>query len=44
MYTVRHTKPAILGINESKLDSSVSDQEVDITGYSVLRSERDRKR
>ena len=39
----RHTKPAILGINESKLDSSVSDQEVDITGYNILRSDRDRQ-
>ena len=37
-----HTKPAILGITESKLDSSVSDQEVDISGYSILRSDRNR--
>ena len=40
---VGHTKPAILGITESKLDSSVSDQEVNINGYSILRSDRDRK-
>ena len=39
---VGHTKPAILGITESKLDSSVSDQEVDISGYSILRSDRNR--
>ena len=39
---VDHTKPAILGITESKLDSSVSDQEVDITGCSILRSDRNR--
>ena len=29
---VGHTKPAILGITESKLDSSVSDREVNING------------
>ena len=39
---VGHTKPAILGITESKLDSSVSDQEVNISGYSILRSDRNR--
>ena len=39
---VGHTKPAILGITESKLDSSVSDQEVDISGYSILRNDRNR--
>ena len=39
---VCHTKPAILGITESKLDSSVSDQEVNISGYSILRSDRNR--
>ena len=27
---VGHTKPAIVGITESKLDSSVSDQEVNV--------------
>ena len=31
---ISRTKPAILGITESKLDSSVSDQEVNISGYS----------
>ena len=35
-----HTKPAILGIIESKLDSSVSDLEVIISGYSIFRSDR----
>ena len=35
-----HTK--ILGITESKFDSSVSDQEVNISGYSILRSDRNR--
>ena len=38
-----HTKPAILGVTESKLDSSASDQEININGYSILRSDRDRK-
>lgn len=31
-----------LGITESKLDSSVSDQKVNINGGSILRSDRDR--
>ena len=35
-----HTKPAILGVTESKLDSSVSDQEVNTSDYSILRSVR----
>ena len=39
---ISRTKPAILGITESKLDSSVSDQEVNISGYSILRSDRNR--
>ena len=38
-----HTKPAILGITESKLDSSVSDQELNINGYIILKSDRNRK-
>ena len=37
---VGHTK--ILGITESKFDSSVSDQEVNISGYSIFRSDRNR--
>ena len=39
---VGHTKPAILGITDSKFDTSVSDQEVNISGYSILRSDRNR--
>ena len=39
---VDHTKSAIIGITESKLDSSVSDQEVNISGYSILRSCKNR--
>ena len=39
---VCHTQPAILGITESNLDSSVSDQEVNISVYSILRSDRNR--
>ena len=34
-----HTKSAILGITESKLHSSISNQEVNISGYSILRSD-----
>ena len=37
---VGHTKPAILEITETKLDSSVYDQEVNISGYSIFRSDR----
>ena len=36
------TKPAILGITESKLDNTVTDQEVNICGYSILRKDRNR--
>ena len=39
---VGHTKPAILGITESKLDGSVTNHEVKISGYSILRNDRNR--
>ena len=39
---VGRTKPVILGITESKLDSSIPDQEVKISGYSILRNDRNR--
>ena len=39
---VGHTKPAILGITESKLDGSVTNQEVHISGYNILRNDRNR--
>ena len=39
---VGHTKPALSGITESKLDSFVSDQEVNINGYSILKSDKNR--
>ena len=39
---VGHTKPAILGITESKLDGSVTNQEVNISGYNILRNDRNR--
>ena len=41
-YIVGHTKPAILGTTESKINSSVSDQEVNIKGYSILSGDRNR--
>ena len=37
-----HTKASIIGISESKLDDSIDDNEIDIPGYSVLRSDRNR--
>ena len=39
---VSRTKPAVLGITESKLDSSVNDQEVCISGYNLIRNDRNR--
>ena len=35
-------KPAILGITESKLDSSITHMEVNINGYSIIRNDRNR--
>ena len=35
-------KPAVLGITESKLDSSVTAMEVNINGYSIIRNDRNR--
>ena len=39
---VGHTKLAILRITESKLDSSVSDQEVNVNSHSIFRKDRNR--
>ena len=35
-------KPAVLGITKSKLDSSVTNSEVNINGYSIIRHDRSR--
>ena len=35
-------KPAVLGITESKLDNSVTNSEVNINGYSIIRNDRNR--
>ena len=35
-------KPAVLGITESKIDSSVTNMEVNINGYSIIRNDRNR--
>ena len=37
-----HIKPAILGITEPKLDSSVTNAEVNTNGYSIIRNDRNR--
>ena len=37
------TKAAVISITESKLDSSVSNNKVEISGYTILRSDRNRK-
>ena len=39
---VSHTKPAILEITKSKLDGSVTNQEVNISSYNILRNDRNR--
>ena len=36
------TNAAVIGITESKLDSSVANNEVNIAGYSILRHDRNR--
>ena len=38
----KYIKPAILGITESKLDSSITNAEVNINGYSIIRNHRNR--
>ena len=35
-------KPHIFGLNEARLDNSVTDENIDIEGYSVLRKDRNR--
>ena len=35
-------KAAIIGITESKVDNSISDSEVEIPGYCILRCDRKR--
>ena len=37
-----YIRPVILGITESKLDSSVMHREVNINGYSIIRNDRHR--
>ena len=39
---VGHIKPAILGITKLTLDGSVTNQKVNISGYSILRNDRNR--
>jgi len=41
-HIANRTNLAILGITESKLDNSVPNEEVNINGYSILRSDRNR--
>ena len=33
-------KPHIFGLNETRLDNSVTDENIDIEGYNVLRKDR----
>ena len=37
------TNAAILGLSESKIDNSVSDNEISISGYNVLRNDRNKR-
>jgi len=41
-YIVNSSKLSIIGISESKLDSSVDDNEINIPGYNILRKDRSR--
>ena len=41
-YITNYIRSAILGITESKLDSSVMNAEVNINGCSIIRNERNR--
>ena len=36
------TKAAVIGISESKLDETVLDGEIQIPGYTIIRSDRNR--
>ena len=40
----KQTNASIIGISESKLDSSILDSEVDIVGYDIIRIGRARRR
>ena len=37
---INYIRPAMLGITELKLDSTVTNVEVNINGYSTIRNER----
>ena len=37
---LRETNISLLGITESKLDNSISDSEIAIEGYEIIRSDR----
>ena len=39
---ILHTKPTVFGISESKLDNSISNSEIDINEYIIIRSDRNR--
>ena len=41
-YIAKCSNAAIIGITESKLDNSILNSEIDIPGYDVLRSDRNR--
>ena len=40
----KQTNASIIGISESKLNSSILDSEVNIVGYAIIRMDRARKR
>ena len=42
MLLQRNQKAAVIGVTESKLDATVLDGEVNIDGYEVIRSDRNR--
>ena len=42
-FIIKQTNAAIIGISESKLDSSILNREVDIVGYDAIRMDRSKR-
>ena len=42
-YIAKNSNAAVIGISETKLDSTVSDSEVAVDGYNIVRNDRNRK-
>ncbi len=42
-WTLNEAKPTVLAVSETWADTSVTDQELHVEGYSLVRKDRDRK-